>query len=262
MEQAMARAVAPSGSRMGSMTMRYVRDRGARMEFRPESVKKYRDLLWNLAVALGPGTPVAKVRRIQIEAWLARGDVSASTVRNRLGIARGFFDWAVERRSVRRNPCHGIRMPRCAGPSPRSLPAAEVTATLEEIPDSPGRLAVILMVQLGLRRGEVVELERGDVDLVRGLLTVRSGKGGYSGRLLPIPAEAREAIVAYLGEHPGGGGPLLRSFRDPGRPIKPDTLGRLVTRWMRAAGVHASGNALRYTAGSDLLDGGANVRKV
>lgn len=250
------------GPRLGRSVLSYVEGRAARRELRPQTVETYRKILWAFADSAGPALPVGAVKRSHVERFLEHGEVSVSLVRNRLGTVRGFFAYAREHRWCRRNPCDGIKPPKVRRPVPRSLPVADVAATLAESPDARGRMAIVLMVQLGLRRGEVAELERGDVDLARGLLTVRSGKGGYSGRVLPIPAEAREAVEAYLAEHPGSAGPLLRSYRDPGRPISANYLGNLITDWMRAAGVRESSHSLRHTCASDLLDGGANVRRV
>ena len=55
---------------------------------------------------------------------------------------------------------------------------------------------VTLMSRLGLRLGEVVDMELDDVDWRRGELLVRS-KGGWRDPL-PVPVDVGEALAAYL----------------------------------------------------------------
>jgi integrase len=55
---------------------------------------------------------------------------------------------------------------------------------------------IILLLRLGLRRGEAAGLTLDDIDWRAGELLVR-GKGGRKDRL-PLPADVGEAITAYL----------------------------------------------------------------
>lgn len=56
---------------------------------------------------------------------------------------------------------------------------------------------VRIMLETGLRAGEVVGLEIGDIDLTHGVLAVRRGKGG-KGRVVPIGPEALLGLDRYL----------------------------------------------------------------
>ncbi len=53
------------------------------------------------------------------------------------------------------------------------------------------------MAETGMRAGEVINLTVADVDLVRGLVTVRRGKGG-KGRVAPFGPHTARAIDRYL----------------------------------------------------------------
>lgn len=55
-----------------------------------------------------------------------------------------------------------------------------------------------LIAVAGLRLGEAIGLDRGDVDLAAGVLTVRDAKFGRS-RLVPLHPSATEQLLAYAG---------------------------------------------------------------
>lgn len=128
------------------------------------------------------------------------------------------------------------------------------------------RVVVILMCQLGLRCAEVSRLQVGDIDWTNGSLLVH-GKGGNQ-RVLPITAEARQALEDYLSEHPACAGPLVRSYADPTRALTPGYIGDRIRKLMFLTGVKAlprdgkSAHSLRHTAATDMLAHGANVRSV
>lgn len=56
---------------------------------------------------------------------------------------------------------------------------------------------VRLMAETGMRTGELLALEIGDVDLRRGLVTIHRGKGG-KGRFAPFGPQTGQAIDRYL----------------------------------------------------------------
>jgi integrase/recombinase XerD len=54
-----------------------------------------------------------------------------------------------------------------------------------------------LMAETGMRAGELLDLTVGDVDLVRGIVAVRRGKGG-KGRLAPFAPQTGGAVDRYI----------------------------------------------------------------
>lgn len=77
-----------------------------------------------------------------------------------------------------------------------------ITAT-RQIPSPKGLKSVTystlfgLLAVTGMRLGEALNLEREDVNLEQGLLTIRRGKGNKS-RLVPIHASTRKALRQYV----------------------------------------------------------------
>ena len=113
---------------------------------------------------------------------------------------------------------------------------------------------IILLLRLGLRRGEVAALRLDDIDWRAGELTVR-GKRGREDRL-PLPADVGEAIAAYLKR----GRPLTDRrevffrARAPYRPIDPATVSSSVRRACQRAGIVEIGpHRLRHTTACEMV---------
>lgn len=164
--------------------------------------------------------------------------VQRATHAGRLRIVRGFAAWlqALD--------------PRTQVPPLRLLPAAyrrppphiysdgelaDLMAAAGQLPSASGlrgatyKTLLGLLAATGLRPGEARALDVGDVDLVDGVLTIRSSKFGKS-RIVPLDVSAHAALVAYA------------KFRDRARPRR-ETPAFLVT----AQGLRLSGSAIRWT---------------
>lgn len=251
---------------VGEAAKRYVGERSRRGEFAPETQRNVSNILRRFVEAAGPDLATAKLTRVQIRRWWNGLHVGRSTARNHLSTVRTFLHWCIDNDLLRADPTRGMRPPREPRRLPRTIDQDAAARLFAALPDSRARLIVLWMLHLGLRCGEVARLEVGDVDCTERLLFVR-GKGGHE-RLLPIPDEAWTAFTAYITSHPVGSGPLIRNYREPGRPLTAHYVSRLVRKWMAAAGIKdapldgVSAHALRRTCASDVLDNGAHIRQV
>jgi site-specific recombinase XerD len=151
---------------------------------------------------------------------------------------------------------------------PKALDPGEVTALLASCDRRTrfGRrdFAVLtVLVRLGLRAGEVAELELGDIDWRAGEVVVR-GKGRRTERL-PLPVDVGEALVAWLrGSRPRCENPkVFTRVRAPHRGLSSGGVSAIV----RAAGSRAglaevSAHRLRHTAATEMLRAGAGLAEV
>jgi integrase len=201
--------------------------------------------------------PVARMGEADVIRWMGgMADLRPSTRRNKLSVVKGFTRWLVRHGHLRRDPCAEVRPPRQPRTVPKVFERDAVGALLEACPDARARLIVLLMVQEGLRAGEVAGLELGDID---GRLVLVQGKGGHQ-RMVPLVAEVRAALDAYLVERGGYAGPLIQHAYHPGRGLVSHSVSDLIRRLCRTAGIKRaphdgiSAHGLRRTCASDLAE--------
>jgi integrase/recombinase XerD len=125
------------------------------------------------------------------------------------------------------------------------------------------RALLLVFLRLGLRREEVANLTVHDIDWRTGVLRIRSTKT-HRDRNLPLPDDVGRAVVAHLRHqrpHP------VRVF-EPRRP--PFTaqrslnhVGNAVRAVLARAGIVDRGvHALRHTAATTMVNGGASFKDV
>lgn len=244
----------------------YLHERVRRGELSTLTARNHTTTLRQFAASYG-NRPVRNLGRRAVERWLESCEnLSPGTRRSRFSMVRCFGRWLVERGHVRRDPCYGMKPPRKPRSVPRALRHEDVEKVILSAPDQRARLVAVLMVQEGLRCSEVAQLETGDLDLRERWMRV-VGKGGHQ-RVLPITDETLRELLVYLGQFPASGGPLIRSYQYPAKPLSPVTIGSMMRRMMYDAGVKqrprdgVSGHALRHTAATDMLRAGAHIRDV
>jgi len=121
-----------------------------------------------------------------------------------------------------------------------------------------------VLVRLGLRAGELAELQLDDMDWRAGEIVVR-GKGRRTERL-PLPRDVGEAIVAYL-RHGRPDTALDRAVfvrvKAPHRGLTTGGVTQVVVSAGRRAGlgqIHA--HRLRHTAATEMLRAGAPLSEI
>lgn len=188
---------------------------------------------------------------------------------------RGFCRWLVREGYLLIDPSTSIEFIH----SPRDIPRVLTVTEVERLLAVPAHrrglghrdCAILeLLYSSGLRCGELVGLDLGDVDLVHLEVLVRRGKGGHS-RRVPLGERAAAAISLYLKE---GRAELAadRPLETPA-PLFLSLIGKRLSKgmvqWMlryrrQRAGLEGRvvPHALRHTAAVHLLKGGADLRHV
>lgn len=181
-----------------------------------------------------------------------------------------WFRWLSREHHILANPAADLDLPRQPKRLPRAVPSvSEVEAILAEAePDTAqgirDRTLLEVLYATGLRRMEIVGVAIYDVDLNRGVLWVRHGKGGRD-RVVPLGERAMAWLDKYLTE---ARPELLAAdtdalfLSDYGEPIQPHQVADKVKRYMRFAGVDKPGSThlLRHACATHMLEGGADIR--
>jgi integrase/recombinase XerD len=122
---------------------------------------------------------------------------------------------------------------------------------------------IVLLLRLGLRRGEVARLTLDDIDWRAGELVIH-GKGGRDDRL-PLPADVGQAIAAYLrrGRPASDRREVFLRARAPYAPIASGTVASTVRRACRRAGIPEVGShRLRHTTACEMVGAGVPIVQV
>lgn len=245
----------------------------------PKMGERYRETcLRNLRLHLAPleDTPLAALSPGVVREWYAsalRGKGGRTSIQQSYRFLRAVMNTAVRDGAVDKNPCliAGAGSDR-AKERPIASPA-EVVDLVEAITPRY-RAAVLLAAWCGLRRGEVLGLYAGDVDLAAGTVTVRRNRvelleGARSAfdadpktdagkRTVAIPPHVLPVLAQHMTEWAGRDRVFVG--RD-GRPMRGDAVRQAFTRARAKAGMpDFRFHDLRHTGQTLAASTGATVK--
>ena len=183
-----------------------------------------------------------------------------------------WFKWLSRQHHILANPAADLDLPRQPKALPRSVPSVqEVEAILSEAEPSSAkglrdRALLETLYATGLRRMELPGVSIYDIDMHRGVLWVRHGKGRRE-RVVPLGDRAMAWLDKYLIESRPqllAGDTDALFLTDYGEPVQPDYVADKVKRYMEFAGVHKTGSThlLRHACATHMLEGGADIRYI
>lgn len=141
-------------------------------------------------------------------AWVCSPPVGAgeATLANRMTMVRGFAAYMHTVDPATQVPPVGLLPAGQHRAVPYLYSDADLAALLAAARALPSRMAALtvstllgLLAVTGMRVGEALALDRGDLDLDQAVLTVRVGKHGTS-RLVPLHPTTVATLVAYLNQ--------------------------------------------------------------
>ena len=243
----------------------------------PATVRAYRSDLADLArETVGVALEQIDVEHLREWLWRAtrRGD-ARSTIARRTAAARGFFAWAVEGGLAPDDPSLRLIAPKRGRTLPRVATTDAVSGLLDRLAEAaaegdPAALRDHAILELlygaGIRVSELCGLDVDDLD--RDRRTARVVGKGTKERVFPFGGAADRALGAYLVR----GRPVLSArgtdshalfLGTRGARIGPRAVYTLVRGTLGPVVGDAVGpHALRHSAATHLLDGGADLRSV
>ncbi|WP_338804612.1 site-specific tyrosine recombinase XerC [Xenorhabdus griffiniae] len=199
---------------------------------------------------------------------------SNNSQRDRLSTLRIWFRYLLQRHHILYNPAEQMVLPK----EEKRLPAQilserETTQVLDSLDDQSmlglrNRVMLELLWSSGLRRMELRQLQRGDIDVERGAVVVNQGKGNKD-RVVPVGERALGWLIRYL-VHVR---PQLAAHYDSdylfisqkGRPLSPEHLTQIAGKAIRhQAQLDKPGacHLFRHSMATQMLDNGADIRHI
>ena len=247
----------------------------------PHTVKAYgSEVREYLNFLKARGREICSANKADIRAFLfelkGRGLTNVSLSRA-LSSLRAFYRWQVKEGNMDHNPAASVVGPKLPKKQSLFLTELEAQSLLDQEPERGNRSteaerlrdqAVFeLVYSSGLRVGELVGLDLGDVNLSSFAIMVRQGKGGKD-RLVPFGAPAAEALQSWLAARPG----LVRAQSKTKALFLGRRGGRLNDRQVRRVldarlterGLDSrfSPHSLRHSFATHLLAAGADLKAI
>ena len=228
--------------------------------FSPKSRKVYlghtRRFLERITVPLeeATGDDVGRYLTREVE----ERKVSRSTHGQILSALRVFFEQVEKRPLVMRD----LPRPKKERRLPVVLSRAQVEALIGSLPRRKHRALVMVLYSGGLRVQEAVRLRPEDLDRDRSLVRVREGKGRKD-RYTLLSQRAQQEVerhrLALEDDEP-----WLFPGAQPGRPISPRTVQKVVRDAGRRAGIpkKVTPHLLRHSFATHLLEAGTDLRYI
>jgi integrase/recombinase XerD len=153
---------------------------------------------------------------------------------------------------------------------PRYLPAVDIERVIaacdrETAVGLRDRAAILLLARLGLRAGDIRQMDLADIDWPHASIRV-SGKSRYEATL-PLTQEVGDAVLEYLrqGRPPVQITRLFVRMQAPWKPFHVSAVSAIVARAIARAGIKTTfrgAHVLRHSAATAMLRQGATLQQV
>lgn len=186
-----------------------------------------------------------------------------------LEAVRGYFEYLTREKKFLCNPARDLEMP-VKRVLPVEIPTAgEIDDMLEEIDTryeagKRDKAMLELFYSSGLRAGELLNLDIGDVDFEGGRIRIRDGKGGKD-RVVPVGEKALQCLLIYVKKVR----PRRAARKNETALFLSEQGNRMRSRmlyWMmndrRGTRNNISPHKLRHACAVEMLRGGADIRHI
>ncbi len=197
-----------------------------------------------------------------------RRGLSSRSIQRRLSANRTFFRYLVREKWVQKNPVDSVSAPKSGKRLPGNLDADRMARLLDIKGDSAlisrDRAILELLYSSGLRLGELLGLNIGDIDIADATVLV-TGKGNKE-RIIPVGRHALKAIASWQRLRGQMAAPdetaLFVSQR--GTRLSPRSVQARVDYWAKRQGIDCKvyPHIFRHSFASHLLESSHDLRGV
>ena len=154
---------------------------------------------------------------------------------------QAFYRWAADQGLMDTDPAAGLPRPRVPAGRPHPISAEDLRTVFAFTPGTR-RTVFALAAFAGLRRGEIIRLQRADVDLERRTALLQ-GKGRKE-RIVPLVPPLVEELTECM---PRSGYVVLHN----GHPYVPDVLSVQCSRHLASLGIRSTLHSMRHAFGTN-----------
>lgn len=171
----------------------------------PGTIKTYSDGVNRFIGWCADNDQPAELTRPVVHAFLAdllNSGAESNTAASRRTALKRFVAWLIDEGELNADPLLGLKAPKADHKVVHALTDDQLKRLVKacqgkSLQDRRDEAIVRLMLETGMRAGEVIAVQVSDVNLHDGLVTVRRGKGG-KGRMAPFGAQTATAIDRYI----------------------------------------------------------------
>ena len=196
-----------------------------------------------------------------------------SSISRKVSSLKTFFRFLVKRGIIDENPALLLSHPKADKFLPTVLTKEEINELIDvKFEDDFSGIRNMVMLEIlyssGIRVGELIGLDTGDIDLNSGVIRVL-GKGKKD-RIVPVGEKAISALVSYLEKR----GELIRKvssdkqdavfINERGTRITTRTVQRLLKNCVYKTGIikKATPHSIRHTFATHMMEAGADLRAI
>jgi len=194
---------------------------------------------------------------------LANLKYTQKTISRKLNAIKSFFKFLVQTGKLDKDPAAAVAHPEVIQKPPRILSPLEYRALRDAARDDARMETIIeLMLQTGIRIGEVSRMTLNDVDLTKNEMVIRAFESQLE-RTVPLNETAKKSLVRYLEERGSNGKTAAVFITKTGRPLLVRNIRSAIDRYFGVAGVEgAKVNDLRHTFIVHQLRNGVSLTRV
>ena len=243
------------------------------------TLRAYRADLSHAVSHFGPDSIVSEVSCEQVtkyvQAMLHDYKLKRSTAKRRVSTVKQMFKWLEYEEMLEKNPFNKLRLSiKLPHMLPRNLNHMEICKLVRTLADEASNqgtyssiliyFVVIFMFVSGLRVGEMVSVQKVDMDLDEYSVIIK-GKGNRERKVFFAGLQARQVLHDFLRTRDS----IVSShdtllLLETGRPVTPQYVRRILKKVCSRAKIsrNITPHMLRHTAATQLIEAGVDIRYV